>query len=293
MHFEICAVPEEALKKLSKAQIPVFRLKKRGAKLYFATKQEYYKKVFAIFSHPCYNTVIRGNSAKMRLISFAKKRFGLIAGAAAFIAACVFSGNVVFKIKITGNCSYLSDSILSIAKSCGAREWSLCSSIDKPMLQAKVMALDGVSFCSVQRRGSYLLIDVRVGEQSLPLLSRTPLKAEASGQVIRVVSICGTAQKAAGEEVKKGEVLIAPYEQDASGQNVDCVAVGFAEISVNASLSLFYDCESEENTKSALAAPSLYSDSVIKTEYKVKPSDGGVVYEVAFSYIVTCSINMQ
>ena len=163
--FEVTAPTETALKKLAKADIAVYRLKKRGSRLSFGVSEEYAKKVFAIFAHPCYNTVIVQNSRKTRFATFVSKRFGLFVGSALFVVAAALSGRTVLRIKVIGNGGYLSPQVIAIARECGAREWSLCTKLDAPLLQARVMALPYVNFCSVQRAGAYLLIDVRTEEE--------------------------------------------------------------------------------------------------------------------------------
>lgn len=291
--FEVTATMETALKKLSKANIAVYKLKKRSSRVQFGVRQEYVEKVFAIFSHPCYNTVIIKNSGVTRLKLFLQKRFGLIAGAVVFIAAAVISGNTVLKIKIVGNGGYLERQIISIASECGAREWSFCRNLDAPLMQSKIMALPDVNFCSVKRDGAYLLIDVRTEEEHTSKADCKPLTANVSGEVYRLVAICGTPERKEGDGVSVGEVLIGAYELSADGERIPCLAVGFAEIKAKAEISLFYGEESEQNAQSALKAAALYSDTVLERSYTVSPCEGGVKYEVSFTYLKRVAVNME
>lgn len=291
--FEVTATMETALKKLSKANIAVYKLKKRSSRVQFGVRQEYVEKVFAIFSHSCYNTVIIKNSGVTRLKLFLQKRFGLIAGAVVFIAAAVISGNTVLKIKIVGNGGYLERQIISIASECGAREWSFCRNLDAPLMQSKIMALPDVNFCSVKRDGAYLLIDVRTEEEHTSKADCKPLTANVSGEVYRLVAICGTPERKEGDGVSVGEVLIGAYELSADGERIPCLAVGFAEIKAKAEISLFYGEESEQNAQSALKATALYSDTVLERSYTVSPCEGGVKYEVSFTYLKRVAINME
>lgn len=293
VEFSITCPPETALKKLAKADIAVFKLKKHGSTLTFGVLQEYTEKVFAIFSHPCYNIAVKRHSAKTRAVTFLKRRFGLVIGAAVFAAAAIASSNVVMRIKVIGNGSYLSGQITAIANQCGAREWSFCKKLDAPLLQAKILALPDVNFCSVQREGAYLIIDVRTEEEHTAKVNYQPLKADVSGEIYRIVAICGTAERVQGDKVSAGDVLIGAYELNESGESNSCLAVGFAEITARASLSLYYDKECEENTTEALKAAAIYSDRIVSQSYTVSPCDGGVKYDVTFSYIHTVAINME
>lgn len=293
MEFSVTAPAETALKKLAKADIAVYKLKKRSSTLYFSVREEYVKKVFAIFARPCYNTVIRRKSAKTRFKAFLALRFGLLAGAIAFLAVILCANSFVFKIKVTGSGSYLAPQVKQVARECGASEWSFCRSLDAPLMQAKILAMPNVTFCSVKRDGSYLLIDVRAEEEHAITADYNALVSTTDGEIVRIVAICGTAEKAVGDKVAQGDVLIGAYSSDAEGNSRPCLAVGFAEIKRRAQIAVFYDSESEENAKSALAAPSLYAENVTEKSYKVRACEGGVVYDVDFAYTVTVSANME
>lgn len=293
VEFQVTSTLENALKKLSKANIAVYKLKKRSSRVQFGVRQEYIEKVFAIFSHSCYNTVIVKKSGAERLKIFLKRRFGLIVGGVLFVAAAALSGNAVLKIKVVGSGGYLSPQIISIAKSCGAREWSFCRNLDAPLMQAKIMALPDVNFCSVRRDGAYLLIDVRCEEEHTLRADDKPLLSPIEGEVYRIVAICGTPLAAEGQRVEKGGVLIGAFELSAEGEQIPCLAVGFAEIKASARLSFVYPEESEENAKSALSAAALYSDEVLERWLTVSPCEGGVKYEVSFTYLKRVAVNME
>lgn len=229
----------------------------------------------------------------MRIFSLIKRRLGLIVGAAAFIVLTIFSQSVVFKIKITGSGSYLKPQVLAAAKECGVKEWSLCKGADTPLLQAKILALPNVNFCSVQREGAYLIIDVQTEESEYSPVVGEPLKATVNGKIRKIVTVCGTQLKCEGDAVTKGETLIANYTLTESGEQSPCIAVGFAEICATADISLYYEKESDKNREDALSSTSLYSENVIEKSVEVKVNGEGVTYEVHFTYLVTVAVNMQ
>lgn len=292
---EFCATStvETALKKLAKADIAVYRLKKRGSTLYFSVQEEYVQKVFAIFSHPCYNISIRRKSAKTRFLNFLGRRFGLLIGAAVFTAACILANSLVLQIKIVGNGSYLSTQVLAAAEECGAKSGTLCTRLDKPLLTSRILALPNVTFCSVQRKGSFLVIEVITDEQHSYLTDKNALKADCDGEIHRIVVLSGTAEKAVGDKVSAGDTLIGAYRVTESGESQTALAVGFAEIKRSASLTVFFEKESDENAASALAATALYSEKVLEKSFRVNPCEGGVNYDVTFTYLVTLTINME
>ena len=284
---------ETALKKLSKANIAVFKLKKRDLKVYFSVREEYEQKVFAIFSHPCYNICIRRKSAKKRLKEFLGKRFGLLVGAAAFIAVCVLANSFVLKIEVVGSGSYLSSQIVAAAEECGAKRGTLCTALDKPLLTSRILALPNVTFCSVQKKGSFLVIEVQTENQDWQFTDKKSLVSDCEGEIYSIVALSGTAEKSQGEKVSVGETLIGAYRLTESGESQPALAVGFVKIKRSGSLTLFFDSESEENKAAALAATALYSESVLEKSFKVSPCEGGVNYDVTFTYISTLTINME
>lgn len=291
--FSATATVEAVLKKLNKAQIAAYKLKKQGSEVHFCVEEEYTQKVFAIFSHPCYNICIRRKSAKTRFLNFAKRRFGLFVGAAAFVALCSLADSMVFKIKVVGSGNYLAPQILAAANECGAREYSFCTALDKPALTSRVLALPSVTFCSVQREGSILVIEVQTAEEHSAETNYSPLKSPCEGEIYRLVAVCGTAEKSEGDKIAAGETLIAAYSLNEQGEKRPCLAVGFAEIKRQGKLTAFFTEESEANLNSAYSATALYSDKVLEKSYRVSPCEGGVTYEISFTYLITVTVNMQ
>lgn len=229
----------------------------------------------------------------MRAARFIKRRCGLLLGAALFVAACVLSDFLVLRIKVVGSGSYLAPSVIEAAGDCGAKRGTFCKDVDKPLLISRILSLPDVTFCSVQRRGSYLIIDVRAEQQDSDVAVKQPLKADCGGEILKIVALSGTPEKSVGEYVSDGDVIIGAYRTTESGERQQTLAVGYVQIKRKACISLFYDCESEQNALSALAATALYSADVMEKSYKVSPCDGGVTYTVDFTYVWTISINME
>ncbi|MGN1104479.1 MAG: sporulation protein YqfD [Candidatus Coproplasma sp.] len=291
--FEVTATPETVLKKLAKAQIPAGLVKAEGAKVRFGVNSEYIQKVFAIFKHPCYNTVIRRKSAKMRLTQFLKNRLGLVVGGVAFIALCLLSQSFVLKVQVTGNAAYLTEQVLSVAEECGVKKYTTCPDLDKPLLTSRITSFENVEFCSVTRKGWALIIDVHVQPQSGQSVNPSPLKAQRAGVIKSLTVLSGTPLKSVGDEVKQGEVIIGNYEVLADGSQRDCLPAGYAEIEVESSITLFYEETSAENERYALASTALYADVVTAKSLKITPCDGGFYYKVDFTYLYTQAWNID
>lgn len=287
----ITSTAESALKKLQKAQIPVYNCKKRSASFIFCVKDKDIKKVFAIFAKPCYNIVIERGSAKKRLFGGLLLRAGLVAGALIFALSAYLSDYFIFKIEVSGSGSYLESVVREIIAEEGAGEWKPFSALDKPIATGRILAIPQVTFCNIQKRGSVLIIDVEVDESHTESAVREPLISDVSGMVRSIVAICGTAAVEAGQAVSRGDVLI--YASMQSGdKTVDSIAVGYAEIECTRTAEYIAPDDSESSIKEAYASLLLDEEEILSSTHSVTPTDGGVKIELSVVYLHRISINL-
>lgn len=289
--ISVVSTAEAALKKLKKAQIAVYGCKKQGAYFIFRVKDKDIEKVFAIFDKPCYNITVVKNSVRRRFLSFAKLRAGLFAGAAAFIALALFANTYVLKIEVSGSGRYLEADVRRIIYDEGAKVFRPFSSLNKAVATGRILALPQVTFCNIEKRGSVLIIDVQVDEEHFGSADMQPLVSDVSGIVRNIVAVCGTAAVAVGDTVKNGDTLIYAHMQS-GGENINCIAAGYAEIECARSAEFFAEEDNEENLKKAYASVLLENEEILGRKHSVKPCDGGVIYVIDFSYIHRISINL-
>ena len=292
--ISVTAAPRTALLKLSRAHVPVYDCSHSGAFFIFNVRDKYVKKVFAIFAHPCYNVTVRRKSTLARFKHFAAKRAFLLVGAVLFAACAYLSDCFILKIEVTGSGAYLKQAVLGIVRDCGYGEGTFFRGADKVSIISQVLALPDVTFCSVQKSGSVLYIDVECEEESAQRANYSSLVADRAGVVQSVVAICGTAAVAAGDTVAAGDVLIAAYSV-VNSVEVPCLAVGYARLECTAQINSFAEEESEQNLQAALASALLYAGEgeIISQTYTVKTVSEGVIYTVSFTYSHTVSINFD
>lgn len=287
----ITSTAESALKKLQKAQIPVYNCKKRGADFIFCVKNKDIKKVFAIFAKPCYNIVIERGSLKKRLFKGLAMRAGLVAGAIIFALATYVSDYFVLKIEVNGSGSYLQSVVKEIIAEEGAGEWKPYSALDKPVATGRIMAIPEVTFCNIQKRGSVLIIDVEVDQSYAESAVRESLISDVSGTVKTIVAICGTAVVEAGQSVSRGDVLILASMQ-AGDKTVASIAVGYAEIECSRKAEYVAPDDSEKSIKEAYASLLLDGEEILSSTHSITPVDGGVRIELNVIYLHKISINL-
>lgn len=257
----------------------------------FSVKDKEIEKVFAIFNNPCYNIKVERKSKKIRLLSLLALRAGLAVGCALFIAAVAISNAFVLKIEVDGSGSYLEPQVKSIVFEEGGGIFKRFSSLNFSTATGRILSLPQVTFCNIERHGSVLKVDVRVDGEQSSAVKYAPLISDCDGVVKKIVAVCGTAAVEQGASVKKGSVLI--YANTFIGEEKkDCLAVGYAEIECVKSGAYFAEEDSEENLKKAYSSMLLQDGQIIKRLHKVKPTDGGVTYELEFTYLHRVSINL-
>lgn len=288
----VVCTAEAAIRKLKKAEIAVWNCRKEGARFLFSVKDKDVKKVFAIFIKPCYNMKVIRQGRVRRFLGTLALRAGLVAGAAIFCAAAVFANTLVLKIEVEGNGSYLEPEIRSIVYDEGAREFAPFSSFNKSLATGRILALPQVTFCHIDKRGSVLVVSVYTDTEHYETVSYEPLVSDVAGKVVNVVAVCGTAQVSAGDAVRKGDVLIAPYTMSGEAR-MDCLAAGYARIEVSGTAEYFAATESDQSLKDAYSSLLLEGEEVLSRTYTVRQVEDGVVYVIDFTYLHKLSINLS
>ena len=287
----IISTAETALKKLKNAKIGVYNCKKEGAKFIFSIKDKDLKKVFAIFSKPCYNISVQ-SSQRRNLISRAVTRIGLIVGAFVFVCIAAVANSYIFKIEVSGSGSYLYADVKGIIYEQGFSEFKAYKRLDTAQAEGRILSLPSVTFCHIQKHGSILKIDVQVDEELNSTVSRKSLVADRDGVIKKLVTVCGTAAAEVNSTVKAGDTLIHSYTL-VGEQRTDCLAVGFAEIECKGTYEYSATAETDEELKAAYSKANLYAENIVNRTHTIKTSDEGVVYLIEFTYLHNISINME
>ena len=287
----VISTAETALKKLKNANVGVYNCKKDGAKFIFSIKDKDIKKVFAIFSKPCYNISVQ-RSRRQNLFARAVARVGLIAGALVFVCIAAIANSFIFRIEVSGSGSYLYTEVKSIIYEQGFSEFKSYRKLDTAKAEGKILSLPSVTFCNIEKHGSILKIDVQVDEEFGSTASRQPLVANRDGVVKNIVAICGTAAVSVNSTVRAGDTLIHAYTL-VGEERADCIAVGFAEIECKGSYEYSAPAESESALKAAYSKANLYAENIINRTHTVRSDGDGVVYLIEFTYLQKLSINME
>lgn len=203
---------------LTRQGVALFKIKRRGTgKIIFSLKSEDERKFFAIVDKVWYNTF---KIRKLRYVGpgypfyFMLKNFGLAVGIAVFISLAAISNDFVFSFEFTGSGSVYERAITRTLNENGVTRLSRFSSIDFGSLEDILLkANDDLTFVSVKKVGNRLVIDSVAAIKKTERLTGdvASLVSTEDGVIASLKVYRGTAVKAVGDSVKKGEVIVDGY----------------------------------------------------------------------------------
>ncbi len=166
-----------------------------------------------------YTVIKRGGLPQLarRAIS----RPGLLAGALCALCLVAASECFVFDIRVVGNETLTAAEVKQMLAEQGFAPGTFIPSVNTDMLENRVMlATDKIAWMSVNIKGN--VANVELIEQRLPeprpVLLPAHVVAERSGEIVAIELYRGNVLVSAGEQVKKGEILIAGvYDSQATG----------------------------------------------------------------------------
>ena len=128
-------------------------------------------------------------------------------------------GIALFFVRALGRAGVVLGALLSLAllilrravEESGVREWAFLPAFDGGELERRLLALDGVAFASVTKRGTRVYVDVHAEREGSGLVDipSEEVKASVAASVTRVVVRSGTAEVSYGDVVKPGLLVTA------------------------------------------------------------------------------------
>ncbi|MBQ8374205.1 MAG: sporulation protein YqfD [Clostridia bacterium] len=281
-------MPERALNRLQRAGIAVEKVKKRKKnEIVFTVDEKDCEKVFAIYPNICYNNrgytpytaQILPKTGVAKLWSGVKKRVGLALGAAIWLFLTAFSDSFVLSVKILGETPYETE-IMRILDEGGATHFSRYDGKNADLLSSRILALDGVSYCSVKKVGTTLVVEVVGGSFPKAQAFATELISDVSGEITELTVLRGEALKSVGELVEAGEALARAIPLSDS-------AASF--VIARASVACVYEGEGADE-QSAIANGLLCigaeNDEVKVKEIAAEEWEGGVRVKISYERIL-------
>ena len=290
-------MPERALLRLKRAGIPLYNVKKTEKKhILFSVKKKDSEKVFAIYPNVCYNitayhpyTVTKlGGEGLAKWVDASKKRLGFLIGALLFCMLSLGAEPFVLGVEFVGTDVYVREAKQLLAEQ-GIKPFSVYKTAKEDLVTAKLLALDGVEFCSVQKVGNRVRVEIRTSPFVVNTLTQGAMQAKHEGELVALTVLKGTAVKKIGDTVKVGETLVQNVLTTQDGGQVRVETIARARIS----------CVYEGVHEGAETAEQAFAEAYLRlalgekdelTSKTITPTQKG--FHVKITYLVTESMNL-
>lgn len=288
-------MPQRALLRLRREKIPLYNVVKTSSDtLRFRIWKKDEKKVFAIYPNVCYNigaytpyTVKRLGAVGIgSVVEKARKRIGFGIGILLFCIITAFSSDYVFGVEFTASDVYAREAYIAMEE-CGISLGKRYNAKNADLFCAKMLALDGVEFCSIKKDGLKLCVDVRMSPVKTEYFQKGAMRAKHTGTLTALTVLRGSPLKKIGEEVTVGEALVGDWFSTEDGGQVRVELIARARIACT-----YEEKIDAENEEEAFAKAYLYAGlERVETIYekRIEKTDDG--YLVALCYDVVESMN--
>lgn len=248
------------------------------------------QKFFAISRNMCYNVERIGYTGRFAFFKKLLKSAGAVFGAAAFITFVCLCDAVVGEIVYKGDAAAFRRQIVSVLKLNGVEKGKICKADCSSLGEKIVISTDGISYATVTKSGRRIIVDVKSDEEKLdPIdVSKDEILSPADGKILRLNVLSGIAVVKIGDEVKKGQPIIAgQYVHD--DKTIKTYALGEAVIETK----FVYEYESAgkgkqyENRAVALGKAKLGETEIISTAVELDESGEKIIYRAIFTVAVT------
>lgn len=196
------------------------------------------KKGFAILRGSCYNVKKVRDFGVLHSVRRRAPRWGLVLGAALFLACVSFAQSRVLRVDVVGSGAYYATEVLAILRENGVQTGRGFSQ-EESSLTAQILSLPRVSFCSIKLYGGILTVEVQVSDEGRALTSGD-LLSPYTGEVRAITAVRGIPLVAVGDRVERGDALVQAKREDGTG------IFAIASVQIAYSFRAVYTVESRE-----------------------------------------------
>ncbi len=290
-------LPERALLRLKKAGISAYKVKKiQKNRLLLRVNEKDIEKVFAIFPNLCYNNnaydpyTVRdlGAVGLGKYLQFARERVGFLLGGLLFAVLSLATQPLTLGVEVVGSDAYAREAKAILAQH-GVKAFSFYESGEEDLICAKLLSLPAVEFCSVQKIGRRVRVEMRLSD-SLPLQTRKgDMTADYAGKLLSLTALKGTPLKSVGDEVRAGEPLVGGYFSTADGARTETTVVAQAKFACVYEATVAAASEEEAKAAAYLAAS---EKGEVRTTAIAVEQVGENAFCVRLEYTATQAMNM-
>ncbi|MDE6059982.1 MAG: sporulation protein YqfD [Clostridia bacterium] len=187
----------------------------------FEVPSKHRSEIIALLNNLCYDYKVLKNIGALHFAINTLARVGFAVGIIVVAVGIAIFSQFVTRVSVSAvdgvygqNIdSALNSQILGILSSYGAKEGKWLPHIDCGSVEKELLALDGVAYASVQRRGTHIEVQIKRELQNDYLVEvvGSTVKARKVAVVTRVIVEGGTAVVEYGDVVRAGDTLIDGY----------------------------------------------------------------------------------
>ena len=216
-------------KVLLKNQIEICKINRHDYKtLTFYVKNKNIKKVFALLNNPCYNVKVEKFYGFYAIKNFIKQRLGIIVALIFFCMATVLNNFYISSIKVYGNEKISTSQIIKSLEKSGVFIGKSKSKINLQQCEEILLDdIDQISLASIIIKGNCLIVNVKEKLLDESIINNQNFSchiATFGGTITQLEILEGTPLVKVGDSVKQGDIIVAGYYLDESGQKVKCNA---------------------------------------------------------------------
>ena len=284
-------MPERALLRLRRERIPLYRVQKTANnRILFSVRRQDRERVLTLYpqtGEQAYRVRHLATEGVGKYLSSARKRIGLVLGGVLCVVLVAVSQSFVLAVEFVGSECYQRDA-LQVLDEVGIRKFSPYKKGQEDMVCAKLLALDGVEFCSLKKTGNRLAVEIRLSPFPTMQTERGNMQAKHEGVVQAITVLRGTPLKKAGESVRMGETLVGDYFTTEDGGQVR------VEIIARVCIACVWDGEIEAETEEEAFAKAYLALGLtdLDTLQQTKIENNGKTYRVQMTYQAIETINL-
>ena len=286
-------MPERALLKLKRAEIPLYDIRKLSkTSLELSVRAKDVPKVLSIYPiqkqdfSPFVVTRLGGEGV-LRVWNWVRGRIGIVLGAILFCVGSLQAQQYVFAVDIVGSGAYTREVYQALDEQ-GIRAFALYPKHKENAVCAALIGLTGVEFCSVQKVGMRVRVELRVNANSSHHLQKGDMHASVSGTLVKLTVLRGSAAKKSGEKITAGDTLVYGWFSLEDGGQVSVEPIARASIACVYEDTLQTETQEQAFAEAYLRLRLRNTDYITKQE--IKSTDEG--YFVRIEYMVIESINL-
>ncbi|MBE7080443.1 MAG: hypothetical protein E7371_04310 [Clostridiales bacterium] len=279
-------MPERALLKLRRAQIPLYRIEKpKPNQILFQVRKQDAEKIFAIYSkagaenYRAYQVKDLGAIGLGKWIETAQRRVGLLLGGLLGLSMILASQPLVLAVEFVGTSVYARETYQALDEA-GVKLFAPYKPGQEDSVCAKLLAIEDVEFCSVKKVGHRIVVETRLSPFSKKETQAGVMRARCAGEIVSMAVLRGTPLVKIGDTVREGDILAGDWFSTESGGQVRVEII--ARVCIACTYEIDVEAEDEETAFAKAYLSQGFTDQDTIQQYSVERV--GDLYRVQISF---------